>query len=64
MISFEEAMATVEDGGKPSILLGNGFSRAWQNDIFNYANLLDAANFTEREVEIRKLFKLSGTYDF
>ena len=64
MISFDEAMATVEDGDKPSILLGNGFSRAWQNDIFNYANLLDAADFTEREVEIRELFKRSGTYDF
>jgi len=64
MISFDEAMATVEDGAKPSILLGNGFSRAWRNEVFNYANLLDVAKFTDRETEIRKLFTLSGTYDF
>jgi hypothetical protein len=64
MISFDEAMARVEDGDKPSILLGNGFSRAWRNEIFNYANLLDAADFKDREVEIRKLFELSETYDF
>ena len=57
-------MATVEDGDKPSILLGNGFSRAWRNEVFNYANLLDVADFTDREAEIRELFRLSGTYDF
>jgi len=64
MLSFGEAMATVGEGDKPSILLGNGFSRAWRNDIFDYANLLDAANFNDRETEIRELFRLSGTYDF
>lgn len=64
MITFEEAMGRVEDGDKPSILLGNGFSRAWRNDIFNYANLLDAADFEDREAEIRNLFGRSGTYDF
>lgn len=64
MISFEEAMDRVEDGDKPSILLGNGFSRAWRNDIFNYANLLDAACFEGRENEIRDLFHRSETYDF
>lgn len=57
MISFDEAMATVEDGDKPSILLGNGFSRAWRNDIFNYANLLDAADFTNQSKgSVSKLF--------
>ena len=57
MISFDEAMATVEDGDKPSILLGNGFSRAWRNEVFNYANLLDVATFTDREAEIKKLLR-------
>ncbi len=64
MITFEEAMSTVEDGAKPSVLLGNGFSRAWSNDIFNYANLLDAADFEGRNTEIRDLFGRCGTYDF
>ncbi|MEA5551320.1 DUF4917 family protein [Anabaena cylindrica UHCC 0172] len=57
-------MATVEDGDKPSILLGNGFSLAWRNDLFNYANLLEVADFTDRNDEIKALFKLSETYDF
>jgi len=64
MISFEEAMDTVEDGAKPSILLGNGFSRAWSNDIFNYAKLLDATDFEDRNDELRDLFERCGTYDF
>lgn len=64
VITFEDAMAKVEDGDKPSILMGNGFSRAWKNDIFNYANLLDAANFGSRDAEIRALFDLLDTYDF
>lgn len=64
MITFEDAMATVDDGDKPSLLMGNGFSRAWRNDIFNYANLLDAANFDDRDAEIRALFALLDTYDF
>ena len=64
MISFDEAMATVEDGDKPSILLGNGFTRAWRNEVFNYANLLNVATFTDRGAEIKKLFALSETYDF
>jgi len=57
MISFDEAMAMVEDGGKPSILLGNGFSCAWRNEVFNYANLLEVADFTDREDEIKELFR-------
>lgn len=64
VISFEEAMNSVEDGDKPSILMGNGFSRAWRNDIFNYANLLEAASFKDREIEIKDLFHRSKTYDF
>lgn len=64
MITFEEAMDSVEDGDKPSVLLGNGFSRAWNNDIFDYANLLDAADFNNRNTEMRDLFDRCGTYDF
>jgi hypothetical protein len=64
VITFEEAMATVKEGHKPSVLLGNGFSRAWNNNIFNYANLLEAASFNDREVEIRELFRRCETHDF
>ncbi len=64
MISFDDAIATLTSGEKPSILLGNGFSRAWRNDIFNYANLLDAATFGDRNTEIKDLFGRIDTYDF
>lgn len=64
MITFDEAMASVEDGDKPSILLGNGFSRAWRDDIFNYENLLEAADFGGRETEVRDIFARCNTYDF
>lgn len=64
MITFAEAMESVEDGDKPSILLGNGFSRAWRNGIFDYANLLDAADFEDREAELSDLFERCGTFDF
>ncbi|GJL73382.1 MAG: hypothetical protein NMNS01_25810 [Nitrosomonas sp.] len=64
MITFSEALATVEDGAKPSLLLGNGFSRSWRNDIFNYANLLEAADFKDREPELHALFQRCNTYDF
>lgn len=64
MLTYSEALERVEEGGQPSIILGNGFSRAWSNDIFNYANLLDAAHFGERDERIRALFRRLETYDF
>lgn len=62
--TFEQALAKIEEGERPSILLGNGFSRDWQNDIFNYANLLEAADFGPRSAELRELFRRLDTYDF
>ena len=64
LMTFDEALDRVEEGETPSVLLGNGFSRAWRDDIFNYANLLDAADFGARSTEIRELFNRLGTYDF
>ncbi|MEZ0122030.1 MAG: DUF4917 family protein [Candidatus Reddybacter sp.] len=64
MQSFQEAIDSLEDDEKPSILLANGFSQAWDAGIFNYANLLDAADFGCRETVMRPLFANLGTYDF
>lgn len=64
MITFQEAFESIGTGTKPSILLGNGFSRSWRNDIFNYENLLAAADFQERDTKIRNLFARCETYDF
>lgn len=57
-------MERVEVGGKPTLRLGNGFSRAWNNEIFNYESLLEAADFGDRDREIRELFARLGTADF
>jgi hypothetical protein len=64
MLTYIEAIEQLEEGERPSIILGNGFSRAWRNDIFNYANLLEAANFGARDANIRSLFQRLETYDF
>lgn len=64
MLTFAEAIERVEVGGKPSLVTGNGFSRAWSNGIFNYASLLEAANFGERDNEIRAMFTGLETADF
>lgn len=63
--SFEEAMNDrVPDNEKPSILLANGFSQAWNTAIFNYKNLLIGANFGIRDTQIREIFAKFNTYDF
>lgn len=64
ILSFEEAWDTAEKGGTSSILLGNGFSQAWDAKIFNYASLLEIADFGKREAEISALFASFETYDF
>jgi len=57
-------MAQCSEADKPSLLLGNGFSRAWRDDIFSYSSLLDRAEFGEGGDKIRTLFASLGTYDF
>jgi len=64
LLSYQDAINQLSDGETPSILIANGFSQAWDENIFNYANILDAASFGTRDKEIRGLFKLSETYDF
>lgn len=64
MITFQEALDSMEEGDTPSILLANGFSQAWNVKIFNYASLFEAANFGHRDNTLRALFNKIGTYDF
>lgn len=47
MKTFEEAMAELGEGLKPALLLANGFSQAWNAQIFNYATLYEKVNFGE-----------------
>lgn len=62
--TFEDALGRVEVGGRLSLLIGNGFSRALRDDIFNYASLLDRADFGDRDGTLRQLFERLDTYDF
>lgn len=62
--TFERAIASVEAGTNLSLLIGNGFSRAWSDEIFNYRSLLDRADFGARNQPLRQLFERLGTFDF
>jgi Domain of unknown function (DUF4917) len=64
LLTFEQAFDRVETDRRPSLLLGNGFSRALRNDVFNYASLLEQADFGERDEQLRQLFKRLDTFDF
>ncbi len=64
MLTFDEALATIPAGTLPTVLLGNGFSQAWNAAIFNYASLFQVANFGDRDVQIRTLFERLNTWDF
>jgi hypothetical protein len=64
MLKFDEAWSSLGKGERPTIFLGNGFSQAWRENIFNYANLLDRAHFGCRDEVIRNLFNRLGTSDF
>jgi len=64
MFTFDDAWDELAPDTRPAILLGNGFSQAWDTEIFNYASLLEVANFEGRELQIRELFTRLNTWDF
>lgn len=64
MLTFDEALSTLPSGPLPAVLLGNGFSQAWNASIFNYASLFQVASFGDRDVQIRALFERLKTWDF
>lgn len=70
MLSDRSGMETfahileITDGQNRQLLLGNGFSQAFSEQIFNYKNLLDSADFGSRSEKIKKVFHELNTYDF
>jgi hypothetical protein len=64
MQTFDEALASLPAGTSPTVLLGNGFSQAWNPAIFNYASLFQVAKFGDRNYQIRELFTRLNTWDF
>lgn len=63
MISFAKALSKNKDVEK-HVLLGNGFSQAWNYELFNYKFLFERANFDDRDDAIKAIFKKFETYDF
>lgn len=63
IVSFDAAMAAVENASKRHLLLGNGFSLALKPDIFSYESLFQNADFANAP-NIPNVFKALGTQDF
>lgn len=64
VISFEDAIALEPDQKKRHLLLGNGFSRAWRDDVFAYGALYEQANFERLHAHGRRAFDLLQTQNF
>lgn len=64
MKTYAEVLEQLEGVAEPALLVANGFSQAWDPAVFNYANLLDKADFGERSAVLRALFGHFETYDF
>ena len=67
--SFDEALkiAKSPDKKKINLLIGNGFSMAWNHQIFSFPNLLKSADSHQMFAdcpEVRKLFDVFETTDF
>jgi hypothetical protein len=63
-LSFMDALALAPETSKRYALLGNGFSRAWRDDIFSYDALLQQARFDKLSPFARRAFNALGTTDF
>ena len=64
LLTFKQALAAVRDGKTPHLLLGNGFSRAYRDDIFAYGALFDRADFNALSPLAREAFAILATTDF
>ena len=60
ILEFEDAIFKTKDYQR-NILLGNGFSMAFDEERFNYSSLLDSPSIP---FYIKRIFKTFNTYDF
>lgn len=60
--TFAEALGRAQPNR--FVLLGNGFSIAWNYEAFSYGSLMEKADFSRLGCEARKLFDGLGTSDF
>lgn len=64
ILDFADALAkSATSGGKPSVLLGNGFSRGFSNE-FAYARLRDVVPMSTLTISKDELFANAGSDDF
>lgn len=63
ILTFDQALARHESG-RLHVLLGNGFSRAWRDDIFAYDALFDRADFASLSPSAQRAFATLATTDF
>ena len=64
IISFDDALEATKHQNNRHILLGNGFSRACRNDIFDYFSLFENADFAALSKHARSVFDALETTDF
>jgi hypothetical protein len=64
IISFAQALERTAGAQKRHLLLGNGFSRAWRDNVFSYGALFDQANFAGLSLDARAAFDALHTRDF
>src|SRR3989338_2942526 len=65
ILTFDQALKQVGDS-KKNLLLGNGFSMAYDRDIFNYGSLYKTAedSISKEMPEVSALFKKLKKWDF
>jgi len=62
VLTFDSALKQAK--GKKHLLLGNGFSRAWRDDVFSYSSLFERADFKKLSKPARKAFDILETTNF
>ena len=63
LMTFEEAIKDSKLCNKIHLLLGNGFSIAYDPTLFSYPSLFEKSNFTNHS-EIKGAFDVLNTKDF
>jgi hypothetical protein len=63
VMTFGEMINELDDGKKPALLTGNGFSQAWDHTVFAYESLFGQIDFA-RQPELREVFEGLETRDF
>jgi len=64
VVTFQDALAAVGQAKHMHALLGNGFSRAWRDDVFSYDALFDEAAKRGLSDAARRAFGALSTTDF